>query len=175
MVNNTAPCDQLEAIYTSTLHLTRGTTFQGNIPFKTKFVCGIQHPALDGVIQYSENSHYVNFAVNLTSVILKDVNDNALPSTMELAQGSVVILKCVTSTSRPTATVRWYIGSTNVVSGVENIAKPGENGLEYMESNLTFTLNSNEHHSKYIYCQAYSSLSSSVLQSTQHMLSVTGK
>ncbi|KAK3592285.1 hypothetical protein CHS0354_034053, partial [Potamilus streckersoni] len=60
--SNTSLCTEQEAVYTSTLQLPHGTTFQGNIPVTTKFLCGLEHSTLGHKVEYSQHSSNVTFA-----------------------------------------------------------------------------------------------------------------
>ncbi|XP_045209522.2 uncharacterized protein LOC123561312 isoform X1 [Mercenaria mercenaria] len=133
-------CTDSERIYTSTLSLPRYTTFPDNADKTVNFSCGIT--SFPGLTQSLYTGSYVNvrFAVRVTSITLK--TGTSTPSDpLKVVSGTSTTLTCITSVSRPVATVVWYLGTE-------------EKQRSNTGSSFTFIPHNNDHN-KQIYCKAF--------------------
>ncbi|KAK3590650.1 hypothetical protein CHS0354_013684 [Potamilus streckersoni] len=136
----TRECPRQEAVYTSTLHLPRGTNFSGNIPLTAKFLCGVTHPSLGEETKYSNVSNDVIFAVHVSNVNILDSENG----TNVFYEGFPQTLKCVSSRSRPVPIIRWFLRTNNAFNSMtcitNNITERNTsdiNGLHVTESEIT--------------------------------------
>ncbi|KAL3887379.1 hypothetical protein ACJMK2_027321, partial [Sinanodonta woodiana] len=149
---STSQCPQQEAIYTSTLHLPRGTNFSGNIPFKTKLLCGITHESLGDEIRFSTVSSNISFAVNVSKFNLLDSKRR----TKVCYEGFPQTMKCTSSPARPVPSIQWFLlanDGTNASTFIANITemnKTNTDGLYVKESELTIIPKRNQTFA--IYC-----------------------
>ncbi|KAL3887373.1 hypothetical protein ACJMK2_027315, partial [Sinanodonta woodiana] len=136
---STSQCPEQEAIYTSTLHLPRGTNFSGNIPLTTKILCGIKHQSLGEEIRYSNVSNDVIFAVQVSKVILVDSESG----TKVCYEGFPQTLKCVSSPARPVPIIQWFPQTNNatnagtLITNITEMNTTNNDGLIVKESEIT--------------------------------------
>ncbi|KAL3887393.1 hypothetical protein ACJMK2_027335, partial [Sinanodonta woodiana] len=149
---STSQCPQQEAIYTSTLHLPLGTNFSGNIPFKTKLLCGINHESLGDEIRFSTVSSNISFAVHVDKVNLLESKSR----TNVCYEGFPQTMKCTSSPARPVPSIKWFIQAsdgTNASTFIANITemnKTNTDGLHVKESEITIIPERDQTYS--IYC-----------------------
>ncbi|KAK3590688.1 hypothetical protein CHS0354_006375 [Potamilus streckersoni] len=156
----TAECTEQEFLYSSTLYLHYGETLPDNSPLTVMFKCGIIHPAYDGRMKYSESSVDILFAGNVpTGIII-------------VVQNKSESFLCITSGSRPKATVHWFLANDQVAYGIQDVIRSDNSGVEYVESNLTLTPSDDKHHNMTLHCQAFTTDNSHYLVSTELKLFV---
>ncbi|KAL3887381.1 hypothetical protein ACJMK2_027323, partial [Sinanodonta woodiana] len=149
---STSQCPQQEAIYTSTLHLPRGTNFSGNIQLKTKILCGITYESLGDETRFSTDSNDITFAVHVGKVNLLESKSR----TKVCYEGVPQTMKCTSSPARPVPSIKWFLqasNATNATTFIANITemnKTNNDGLHVTESEITIILKRDQTYS--IYC-----------------------
>lgn len=139
--SSTDMCKDSENVYNTALMLPRYTTFPGNLNVSIKFLCAIRPYSGLANELVSASSVDINFAVRVTDAVLRlGTTELKNSSTLDVTLGENTTLTCMPSTSRPEATLVWYI-----------------NNIQQQSSTSTsFVLTPRDSdHAKQIYCKAF--------------------